>query len=154
MSLNQIDRRRRRLFIEGLRAVASFYEQNADAYYDGMQITLNMYGVARHTLCEMARVFGQRNKSYDDRNVTVSRRFNEQITLSVSVPVPGFAGVWLAVRASYRPGSCPQTKRSSFPRLGLSSSNGNTTRSCLTISVPDRLIRLLVVFALDLLLAP
>jgi hypothetical protein len=86
MSLNQIDRRRRRLFIEGLRAVASFYEQNADAYYDGMQITLNMYGVARHTLCEMARVFGQRNKSYDDRNVTVSRRFNEQITLSVSVP--------------------------------------------------------------------
>jgi hypothetical protein len=86
MSLNQIDRHRRRLFIEGLRAVASFYEQNADAYYDGMQITFNMYGVARHTLCEMARVFGQRKKSYDDRNVTVSRQLNEQITLSVSVP--------------------------------------------------------------------
>jgi|ERR1700684_889653 hypothetical protein len=86
MSLNQIHQYRRRLFIEGLRAVASFYEQNADAYYDGMQITLNMYGVARHTLCEMARVFGQCNKSYDDRNVTVSKQFNEQITLSVSVP--------------------------------------------------------------------
>jgi hypothetical protein len=86
MSFNQIDQHRRRLFIEGLRAVASFYEQNADAYYDGMHITLNMYGAARHTLCEMARVFGQCNKSYDDRNVTVSRQFNEQIALSVSAP--------------------------------------------------------------------
>ncbi len=37
-------------FIAGLRAVAEFYEQNPDAYYDGMHITLNMYvwgGAAR-----------------------------------------------------------------------------------------------------------
>ena len=53
-----IEQHRRRLFIEGLRAVATFYEQNADAYYDGMHITLIMYGAARHTLYEMARVFG------------------------------------------------------------------------------------------------
>jgi hypothetical protein len=86
MSLYQTDQHRRRLFIEGLRAVASFYEQNADAYYDGMHITLNMYGAARYTLCEMARIFGQCKKSDDDRNVTVSKQFNEQITLSVSAP--------------------------------------------------------------------
>ena len=79
---------RRRHFIEGLRAVAEFYEQNADAYYDGMHITLNMYawGAARHTLREMARAFGQCNKHYDDHNVTVSRQFNEQITVAVFAP--------------------------------------------------------------------
>ena len=89
MSSGQIDQRRRRHFIEGLRAVADFYEQNVDAYYDGMQITLNMYvwgGAARHTLREMARAFGQCNKVYDDRNVTVSRKFSEQITVAVFAP--------------------------------------------------------------------
>ena len=48
-----IEQHRRRQFIEGLRAVASFYEQNPDAYYDGMHLTLNMYvwgGAARQTL--------------------------------------------------------------------------------------------------------
>jgi hypothetical protein len=67
-------------------AAATFYEQNADAYYDGMHITLNMYGAARHTLYEMVQVFGQSNNSYHDRNITVSRQFNEQITLSVFAP--------------------------------------------------------------------
>ncbi len=46
-----VEQRRRQQFIAGLRAVASFYEQNADAYYDGMHVTLNcMYGVARHAV--------------------------------------------------------------------------------------------------------
>jgi hypothetical protein len=87
--LDQIEQRRRRHFIEGLRAIADFYEQNVDAYYDGMHITLNMYvwgGAARRTLREMARAFGQSNKVYDDRNVTVSRQFSEQITLAVFAP--------------------------------------------------------------------
>jgi hypothetical protein len=89
MSLDQTDQRRRLHFIEGLRAVADFYEQNVDAYYDGMPITLNMYvwgGAARHTLREMARAFGQCNKVYDDRNITVSRKFSEQITVAVFAP--------------------------------------------------------------------
>jgi hypothetical protein len=80
---------RRRHFIEGLRAVAEFYEQNAEAYYDGMHITLNMYiwgGAARHTLREMARAFVPCKKVYDDHNVTVSRQFNEQITVAVFAP--------------------------------------------------------------------
>ena len=38
-SMSLTTQHRRRHFIEGLRAVASFYEQNADAYYDGMHIT-------------------------------------------------------------------------------------------------------------------
>jgi hypothetical protein len=89
MSPDQMDQRRRRHFIEGLRAVADFYEQNSDAYYDGMHITLNMYvwgGAARHTLRAMARAFGQCTKVYDDRNVTVSRKFSEQITVAVFAP--------------------------------------------------------------------
>ncbi len=46
-----------------------------------------MYDARHATHCsEMARIFGQCNKSYNDRNVTVSRQFNEQITLSVSAP--------------------------------------------------------------------
>jgi hypothetical protein len=84
-----LEQRRRRHFIQGLRAIADFYEQNVDAYYDGMHITLNMYvwgGAARRTLREMARALGQCNKVYDDRNVTVSRQFNEQITLAVFAP--------------------------------------------------------------------
>ena len=51
-SLNS-DQRCRPHFIEGLRAVANFYEENPEAYYDGMHITLNMYvwgGAARQTL--------------------------------------------------------------------------------------------------------
>ncbi len=84
-----VEQRRRQQFIAGLRAVASFYEQNADAYYDGMHVTLNMYvwgSAARRTLREMARAFGQCNKLYDDRNVTVSRQFSEQLTVAVFAP--------------------------------------------------------------------
>jgi hypothetical protein len=54
MSSDQIDQRRRRHFIEGLRAVADFYEQNVDAYYDGMCITLNMC-MGRHGASHAAR---------------------------------------------------------------------------------------------------
>jgi hypothetical protein len=89
MEQSMSDERRRRHFIAGLRAVAEFYEQNADAYYDGMRITLNMYvwGVAaRQTLRQMARALAPCNKVYDDHNVTVSRQFSEQITLAVFAP--------------------------------------------------------------------
>jgi hypothetical protein len=83
------EQRRRRHFIDGLRAVASFYDENPDAFYDGMHITMNMYvwgSNARQTLAEMARAFGQCTKVYDDSNVTVSRRFSEQITVAVFAP--------------------------------------------------------------------
>ena len=77
---------RRRQFIEGLRAVANFYEQNPGAWYDGMHLTLNMYvwgRSARNTLAEMARAFGQCDKVYDDNNITLSRQFSEQVTVAV-----------------------------------------------------------------------
>jgi hypothetical protein len=79
----------RREFVQGLRAIADFYDQNPHAYYDGMHLTLNMYAAgreARHTLAEMARAFGACNKSYDERTVTLSRSFGEQITLAVFAP--------------------------------------------------------------------
>jgi hypothetical protein len=83
------EQRRRRQFIEGLRAVAGFYEQNPGAFYDGLHITLNMYvwgGAARQTLRETARAFGQCHKVYDESNVTVCRPFSEQVTVAVFAP--------------------------------------------------------------------
>jgi hypothetical protein len=77
---------RRRQFIEGLRAVAKFYEENPGASYDGMHLTLNMYvwgRTARKALIETARLFGHCNKIYDENNMTVSRQFSEQVTLAV-----------------------------------------------------------------------
>jgi hypothetical protein len=77
---------RRRQFIEGLRAVATFYEENPGAWYDGMHLTLNMYvwgRTARKALIETARLFGHCNKIYDENNITVSRQFSEQVTVAV-----------------------------------------------------------------------
>jgi hypothetical protein len=73
-------------FIAGLRAVAQFYEENPDAWYDGMHLTLNMYvwgRAARKALAGTARAFGHCNKIYDDNNITVSRQFSEQVTVAV-----------------------------------------------------------------------
>jgi hypothetical protein len=84
-----IEQRRRRQFIDGLRAVAKFYEENPGACYDGMHLTLNMYAwgrTARETLAETARAFGQCNKLYDDNNITVSRQFSEQVSVAVFAP--------------------------------------------------------------------
>jgi hypothetical protein len=80
------DPRRRRLFIEGLRAVAQFYETHPEAWYDGIHLTLNMYLWGRKTreiLARTVRAFGQCTKSYDDTNITVSKKFSEQVTLSI-----------------------------------------------------------------------
>jgi hypothetical protein len=80
------DQLRRRQFINGLRAVAEFYEKNPGAWYDGMHLTLNMYvwgRAARKALIETARLFGHCNKIYDENNITVSRQFSEQVTLAV-----------------------------------------------------------------------
>jgi hypothetical protein len=80
---------RRRHFIEGLRAVAAFYEQNPTAYYDGMHLTMNMYvggSAARQTLARAAKAFGQCKKVYDDTNITVSRQFSKQVTVAVFAP--------------------------------------------------------------------
>jgi hypothetical protein len=80
---------RRRQFIEGLRAVAAFYETHPEACYDGMHLTLNMYvwgRAARKVLIETAKAFGQCRKEYDESNVTISRQFGDQVTLAVFAP--------------------------------------------------------------------
>jgi hypothetical protein len=80
------EQHRRREFIQGLRAVAEFYEKNPGAWYDGMHLTLSMYvwgRAARKALIETARLFGHCNKIYDENNITVSRQFSEQVTLAV-----------------------------------------------------------------------
>jgi hypothetical protein len=83
------EQRRRRLFIEGLRAVAQFYEAHPEAWYDGIHLTLNMYiwgRGARGALARTVRALGQCTKKYDDRNITVSRKFTDQVTLSIFAP--------------------------------------------------------------------
>jgi hypothetical protein len=84
-----LQQRRRLHFIQGLRAVAKFYEDHPNAWYDGMHLTLNMFvwgRSARKTLAEMAMAFGHCNKVYDDTNITVSREFSEQVTVAVFAP--------------------------------------------------------------------
>lgn len=76
-------------FIQGLRDIADFYEQNPTAYYDGMHLTLNMYlwgREARPILAQTARAFGQCKKSYDENMVTLARAFGQQITLAIVAP--------------------------------------------------------------------
>jgi hypothetical protein len=83
------DNIRRQHFIAGLRAVAQFYEDNPGAWYDGLHLTLNMYIWGRRTreiLARTVRAFGQCTKKYDDINITVSRNFSDQVTLSVFAP--------------------------------------------------------------------
>ena len=83
------DPRLRRQFIEGLRAVAQFYEAHPEAWYDGIHLTLNMYiwgRNAREILAQTVRDLGQCTKKYDQTNITVSRKFSDQITLSVFAP--------------------------------------------------------------------
>lgn len=79
----------RRQFIEGLRAVARFYEDNPDAWYDGIHLTLNMYiwgREAREILARSVRALGSCIKTYDGTNMTVSRKFSDQVTLSFFAP--------------------------------------------------------------------
>jgi hypothetical protein len=79
----------RQEFIAGLRAVAQFYEENPDAWYDGMHLTLNMYAwgrKARKAMADSAKAMGHCRKSYADTSVTVSRRFSEQVTLAIFAP--------------------------------------------------------------------
>jgi hypothetical protein len=80
---------RRREFIEGLRAVAKFYEDNPDAFYDGIHLTINMYvagPTARPVLAQTARIFGNCNKVCGDTQVTVSRQFSKQVSLAIFAP--------------------------------------------------------------------
>jgi hypothetical protein len=87
--LNNPEQRRRGLFIEGLRAVAQFYEAHPEAWYDGVHLTLNMYiwgRGAREALARTVRAFGLCTKHYDDNNITVSRKFSDQVTLSIFAP--------------------------------------------------------------------
>jgi len=87
--LSNPEQHRRRQFIEGLRAVARFYEDNPDAWYDGIHLTLNMYiwgREAREILARSVRALGSCIKTYDDTNITVSRKFSDQVTLSFFAP--------------------------------------------------------------------
>ena len=75
----------RQQLIAGLRAVADFYQQQPTAYYDGLPITLNMYicGTdAQQVLDHTSSLFSTCTLANDSKNITVSHKFNEQVTLS------------------------------------------------------------------------
>ncbi len=74
--------------IEGLRAVADFYEQNPAAYDDGMRLTLNMYAwgaEACTAMRETARAFGSCTRHIDHRNITISHDFGDRVRLAIFI---------------------------------------------------------------------
>jgi hypothetical protein len=77
---------RRREFIAGLRAVAKFYEDNPDVFYDGIHLTINMYvagAAARAVLARTAGIFGNCCEILSDTQVTISRQFSKQVSLAI-----------------------------------------------------------------------
>jgi hypothetical protein len=138
--LSNPDQRRRRQFIEGLRAVAQFYEENPGAWYDGIHLTLNMYIWGRKTreiLARTVRSFGQCTKLYDDAYITVSRKFGDQVTLSVLLHALKYAGVSFWDPASYPPEPCPRAGRYIYRLRPKRSSHGDATR-CYKMSHPPK----------------
>lgn len=72
--------------IQGLRALADFYERNPAAYYDGMHLTINMYvwgDDAAGAFEGTARAFGSWTQRIDDRHVTIAHDFSDQVTLAI-----------------------------------------------------------------------
>ena len=52
-------------------AVGRFYEENPEAYYDGMKMTLCMYvegRSARRALAATAKAFGECQKVFDEKH--------------------------------------------------------------------------------------
>jgi hypothetical protein len=81
--------RARRLLIEGLRAVADFYESNPTAYYDGLMLSLCMYitcPAAGRIMAEMVRIFGESKHSCNGAHVTLSKEFSSKVKLEIFAP--------------------------------------------------------------------
>jgi hypothetical protein len=131
-----MEQHRRRQFIEGLRAVAQFYETNPDAWYDGMHLTLNMYvwgRAARKALADTARALGQCNKVYDDTNITVARQFSEQVTLAVFA-----ARARVCRRVVLGDRILPARTLPAFRPPGSRLSNGDATLCCSRMQAANR----------------
>jgi hypothetical protein len=81
--------RSRRQFIDGLRGVAGFYEQNQEAYYDGMRVTLCMFvdgSGAKRALGNTARAFGRCEKGGDEKHVMIARQFGDMVKVELFAP--------------------------------------------------------------------
>ena len=79
----------RRQFIQGLRAVAAFYESNPDAYYDGMTVSLSMYAggrAAAEILDAVAEVFGESEQLCQQNHRVVAKKFSENVKVEVFCP--------------------------------------------------------------------
>jgi hypothetical protein len=80
---------RRHEFINGLIAVGRFYQENSEAYYDGMEMTLCMYvdgKGAKRALAVTAKAFGRCEKSFDEKHIAVSMRFSEKVRIEIVAP--------------------------------------------------------------------
>jgi hypothetical protein len=77
--------------IDGLRAVASFYETHPAAYYDGMPLVLSMYvgsRNARRVLALLETTFGQCEKSCRQDYLVVSKSFGPKVKLEIFTRFP------------------------------------------------------------------
>lgn len=80
---------KRQEFINGLRAVADFYENNPAAHFDGMQLSISMYAWeedAKSAIAATAKAMGKCEKEYDENNFTVRKNFSEIVSLGVFAP--------------------------------------------------------------------
>jgi hypothetical protein len=74
----------RQELIDGLRAVAAFYEEHPQAYDDGMTLTLSMYVsgcAADHTLATMASALGTCDRSRSEEYRSVAKKFSSRVRL-------------------------------------------------------------------------
>ena len=95
---------RRRQFIEGLRAVAQFYEENPGAWYDGMHLTLNMYvwGRARaEPLPKRPGLLVTATRSMTTTTLPSSRSSASKCPWLFLLLGPRCAAAWSWARASY-----------------------------------------------------
>lgn len=81
----------RQQLIEGLRAVAEFYESYPQAYDDGMMLVLSMYVSghgANNTLAAMSSLLGECEQSYDQGFIAVSKIFSPRVKLEIFSRLP------------------------------------------------------------------
>ena len=79
----------RKLLIDGLRALADFYECHHSAYYDGTRLSLAMYlsgRRARHIMTGMAHLFGNYEETQDEKHASVFKHFSRKVSLEIFAP--------------------------------------------------------------------
>lgn len=77
---------KRQEFIDGLRAVADFYENHPEAHYDEMGLNISMYAFTddpKAAVVTTAKAMGKCEKEYCEEYFTIRKEFSGAVSLSV-----------------------------------------------------------------------